>query len=69
MVQEIYDAIFGHVTLSGLAAAVVFGAGVAFFEFRKLSKEIESIRDFQRDIASKVTELEQRLSESISSDR
>lgn len=59
--QRFYDALFGNVTLSGLAAAVIFGAFLIILELRKLSKEIESFRNSQNEIASKVTELEQRL--------
>lgn len=61
--QGFYDALFGNVTLSGLAASVIFGAVLIVLEFRKLSKEIESVRTFQNEIAAKVTELEQRLAE------
>ena len=59
--QGVYEALFGNVTTAGLAAAVMFGAVLFFLELRKLRAEIESIRELQGRIASKVEELERRI--------
>ena len=59
--QGVYDTVFGNVTLSGLAAAFIFGVILVVLKFRELSEQIESSRNFQREIANKVTELEGRL--------
>jgi CHASE3 domain sensor protein len=56
-----YEALFGSVTTAGLMAALIFVAGLTFFQLQTLNKEIQSIRELQGRIAAKVEELERRL--------
>lgn len=58
--QAIYDALFGHVTLTALCASVVFGFIMVLVQLHKMSNEISDLRQFQRTLASKIDEIDSR---------
>ena len=55
------DILFSNVSLTGLAAAMVFGVVVVSIELHKLSRRLEELAAFQKEIAAKLEELEARV--------